>query len=110
MKLKQAPTAPDLSNDVISILLAGWSAEPPNSFERTRGFGGGMTHFMTGGLGAHGLWARYEDFLRGMARQWGWAPPIVGPDGRRYFYGEFHAAGFADHEGTYLDSDVEDDG
>ena len=89
MATKRLPDSPDLSNDVIAILLAGWGSEPPPGLPRVHGFAGGSLELsVTGGLGPGGLWRAYAPWLRERAREWGWTPHYIGPDGERRFFGE----------------------
>jgi hypothetical protein len=89
MRPKRTAAAPDLSNDVLAVLLAGWGAEPPPSERRTHGFGGGYAELaFTGGPGPGGLWAQHEAYLRAVAARWGWRPTCRGRDGQLRYYGE----------------------
>jgi hypothetical protein len=88
------PEVPNLSNDVLAILLAGWGADPPTGVPRTPGFGGGMMALaVTGGPGPGGLWQRHEAYLRRLAAEWGWPPTWVCRDGVLRYYGEACALG-----------------
>jgi hypothetical protein len=78
---------PALSANTIAIILD--HAEPPPGVPRTHGFGGGFLEVgVTGGPGPGGMWRQYEALLRERAREWGWTPHLLAPDGVRRFYGE----------------------
>jgi hypothetical protein len=86
--------APDLKNETIGVLLAGWGATlPPDVNPGAHGFGGGMLELLTDGPAD--LWKEHEAFLRSVARTWGWTPTVETPRGLM-FYAEALANGFED--------------
>lgn len=95
MKLRQTP-APDLKSRAVAILLRGWGATPPTDvLPDAHGFGGGML-LLFDVDGPARLWREHGDWLRSIARSWGWEPSITGPDDVLRFYAEHCAAGFSE--------------
>ena len=85
MATRRHPEVPDLKPEVIAILLAGWSA-PMAPEPSPVGFSSGLLDLFDGHTAD--IWTEHEQWLREKARQWGWEPSHVAPDGRRVFYGE----------------------
>ncbi len=97
MAYRRDPDAdvPDLSPEVIAILLGGWGATPPEPSIPNPGFAGGFYELASGHTSgaAADMWREHEEFLRDTARGWGWEPSIPGPGGRLLFYAEAKALG-----------------
>lgn len=86
---EQAASTPDpLGPATIAILLAGWSADPPEDVPREHGFSEGFLElYDIGGIGK--LWRQHEPRLREQARLWGWQPRFT-LDGGPMFWSVRH--------------------
>ncbi len=83
---KQEAGTPDLGASTVALLLAGWSASPPENVPREHGFTAGFLElYAVDGIAT--LWRQHETWLRQKAKSWDWVPGFT-HNGTAMFYGE----------------------
>ena len=86
---RQTIGAPELKPEVVAVVLAGWTARPPDAVDADpHGCAELFALFGEREAGIVQQWHAHEAYLRAVAEEWGWEPETECRDGVQRFWGE----------------------